>query len=157
MIDLVDAALEGLITVPELLGFTEASGDRLHDAALALFERGAVPHAEGILGWLVEAKPYVGRYWRSYGATLQVREAFIEASRAYTTALAIDPEDLVARAHRGECLLMVGLAERGVEDLRRAASATDAGALTPWVENAARLLRLHQEALDITNDERTNS
>src|SRR5262245_2464203 len=146
LIKVIEAAGDGLITVPELLGFTTERAERLYAAALAFFRRGMAARAERVLGWLVGAKPYVAKYWTAYAATLQAREAFVEAIRCNTIALAIDPHDVIARAHRGECCLLVGLIARALEDLREVARSNAGGELAPWVLQARRLLSLHDEA-----------
>ncbi|MEQ8566815.1 MAG: hypothetical protein RMA76_18005 [Deltaproteobacteria bacterium] len=142
---IMNAAAEGLISVPELLGFTDDDAERLYDSALSLYERGATSQAELVLEWVVNAKPYTARYWTAYAATLQAREAFVPAIRLYTVALTLDPDDVIALAHRGECCLLVGLVERGLDDLGRAcAQAPRSDERRHWVEHARRLLALHE-------------
>ena len=145
-LEVLEGAAQGLITVWELLGFDEESADRLYDAALAYFEQGATARAEQVLGWLLSAKPFVARYWTAYGATLFAREAFVDAIVAYTKALAIDPDDVVARAQRGECCLVAGLTTRGIADLESLSASETAPELRPWVTRAESLLNLHNRA-----------
>lgn len=147
ILEVLHGASEGLISVQELLGFDDEHAEAMYQAGLAAFERGSLGHAEQLLGWLIGAKPYVARYWTAYGGTLQAREAFLEAIRAYTTALAIDDDELVARANRGEACLMAGLVERGLDDLRIAATTTNVpDELRGFVTRARRLIELHEEA-----------
>jgi len=142
-LSVLEGAAEGLISIWELLGFDETSAERLYEAALAYFERGAAPQAERVLAWLLEAKPFVARYWTAYGATLFAREAFVEAILAYTKALAIDPADGIALAQRGECCLVAGLVARGLDDLTILTERENPPELLPWVTRAESLLNLH--------------
>lgn len=146
ILQVIEASAEGLISVPELLGFSDASAEQLYAAALGFFERDRTARAESVLAWLVNAKPYVARYWTAYAATLQAREEFVEAIRANTIALALDPHDVIARAHRGECCLYAGLIERGLSDLKLALAADVLEHVAPWIAQAERLLALHTEA-----------
>lgn len=145
-LEIIEAAAEGLISVPELLGFSDASAEQLYAAALGFFERDRAARAESVLAWLVNAKPYVSRYWTAYAAALQAREAFVEAIRANTIALALDPHDVIARAHRGECCLYAGLIDRGLSDLKLAVAADARENVAPWIAQAQRLMALHDEA-----------
>ncbi len=147
ILEVLHGASEGLISVQELLGFDDENAEAMYQSALGAFERGSTSQAEQLLGWLVGAKPYVAKYWTAYGGTLQVREAFLDAIRAYTTALAIDDDEIVARANRGEACLMAGLVERGLDDLKTAANTTNVpDDLRGFVTRARRLIELHEEA-----------
>lgn len=134
---------EDLVGPADLLGLDPQRLEDLYDAGLTLFHRGAKAQAEDIFGWLVKASPYTAKYWTAFGTTLQRRQAWLDAVQVFTVALAIDDDDTIARAYRGEGLLMLGLTDAGIQDLRQAAGSAE---LNPWTRRARWVLELYEEA-----------
>lgn len=134
-----EAFVRGELTLGELVGVGKPRQVAAARKAHALFRAGKLAEAEKLFQSLVALDPYDGYFHTALGACFQRSRRFAEAVREYARALEIDRENGPARVNRGECLLELGMVEKGLAELGRAAAVTHPDA-APWSRRARALL-----------------
>jgi Flp pilus assembly protein TadD len=134
-----DAFVRGEITLGELVGVGKPRQVAAARKAHALFRAGKLGEAEKLFQSLVALDPYDGYFHTALGACFQRGRRFAEAAREYARALEIDRDNGPALVNRGECLLELGMVEKGLAELGRAAAVTHRDA-APWSKRARALL-----------------
>lgn len=93
----------GHISMAELMRIPEEELDNLHQLGRQAIVRKNFSQAEKILKMLVQAYPYKGAYWVTYGICLQNLNNFVMARSAYTVALEFDNSLIEAYVYAAEC------------------------------------------------------
>lgn len=143
---MIHGFMNGLITLQELEGISDEEMETIYALGYNFFTYGKYEAAKDIFVGLTAYAPYTSHYWRALGAVYQQLKEYQEAISAYDMAIANDESDLVSFVYRGECYILQGEQERGLQDLRNVNQHGEQRPdLGPWLARAKLLLRLHQQ------------
>lgn len=121
-----------------LQSITEISQDTMSliaQAALAKFAQQMFGDSEALFSFLSILNPEYSEYWLRLGISAQKNENLDLASRAYTAASALDPDNIGARLFGADCLMERHLLEESKIELEAAKNIADNNAIDPmWRE-----------------------
>lgn len=129
----------GEVTWAQIEGLTKVEAHRIAETACALAEGGNLEGARLLFEGLVEMNPRDAAVLAALGTVYQKLDRIDDAQASYEAALAIEGQQPVALANRGELRLLAG-DDRGCEDLRRAVDADPTG-ITQAAQRAAAILK----------------
>ncbi|MEZ4270286.1 MAG: hypothetical protein R3C68_02250 [Myxococcota bacterium] len=117
--ELSKAVEEGRLTLAEVGGFTANELDGAYACACKYVEIGQVFHAMQIAGYLIFLDPHSGRYYQLIGICLQRLNQYDTAEHYYRLAQVFDKDDPMTLVYRGECRIMTGHTDEGLELIRQ--------------------------------------
>ena len=117
--EIAKALEEGRLTYAEVGGFTENELDGAYAAACQYVEMGQVIEAMQICGYLMMLDPYNGRYYQLVGISLQRLKQYEQADHYYRMALVNDKNNPMTMVYQGECKIMAGHVDGGLEIIRK--------------------------------------
>lgn len=141
---MIHGFMNGLITLQELEGINDEEMETIYALGYNFFTYGKYEAAKDIFTGLTAYAPYTSHYWRALGAVAQQVKEYADAIAAYDMAIANDPNDVVSYVYRGECQILSGNADAGMDDLKKV---LEVGGqypeYQPWMQRSELLLRLH--------------
>ena len=141
---MIHGFMNGLITLQELEGINDEEMETIYALGYNFFTYGKYEAAKDIFTGLTAYAPYTSHYWRALGAVSQQIKEYPDAIAAYDMAIANDPNDVVSYVYRGECQILSGNGEAGMDDLKKVLEVgTQYPEYHPWVQRSELLLRLH--------------
>ena len=142
---MIHGFMNGLITLQELEGISDEEMETIYALGYNFFTYGKYDAAKDIFAGLTAYAPYTAHYWRALGAVNQQLKDYQDAVAAYDMAVANDERDVVSYVYRGECYILSGQPQTGLDDLDKVLAL---GATAPehaaWVQRAQLLLKLHR-------------
>lgn len=117
--EVAQALKDGRLTYAEVGGFTENELDGAYAAACQYVEMGQVIEAMQICGYLMMLDPYNGRYYQLVGISLQRLKQYEQADHYYRMALVNDKTNAMTMVYQGECKIMAGHVDGGLEIVRK--------------------------------------
>lgn len=138
--DQLYAVMQGHLTLGEVEGISKKEQYRMAEVGYRFLTEGKLQKGKDVFFGLVALDPYDAYFVTCLASAHQQGGDVKEAERLYSRALAINPFQTTARAHRGELYAMSGRLSDAVADLARAMR-DDPQGKDPAVRRAAVLLR----------------
>jgi tetratricopeptide (TPR) repeat protein len=117
--DVKKAVADGSLTMAEVGGFTDNELDGAYAVACKYVEVSQLTEALQLLGFLIMLDPYKGRYYQLMGISLQQLRQYESADRFYKMALRLDDDNPMSMIYRGECKIMGGDIDLGLEFIKK--------------------------------------
>jgi tetratricopeptide (TPR) repeat protein len=114
---------KGRLSYAELGGFTKNELDGAYGSACEYAQMGRVAEAIQIAGYLALVDPQNGRYYQLTGICWQRMKQYEAADHYYGMSLIFDKENARTLCYQGECRLMLGKVEEGLDLLARGVKA----------------------------------
>lgn len=116
--ELSKAVAEGRLTYAQVGGFTEDEMDGAYAIACRYCDMGEVLKSIQITGYLIFLDPQDARYYQLVGICLQRLKQYEAADFYYRMALILEPHDPMSLVYRGECKILAGAVDAGLEVVR---------------------------------------
>jgi len=117
--ELSTAVAEGRLTYAQVGGFTKDEMDGAYAIACRYCDMGEALKSIQIAGYLIFLDPHGGRYYQLVGICLQRLKQYEAADFYYRMALVLDPDDPMSLVYRGECKILSGNVDGGLEIVRK--------------------------------------
>ncbi len=114
---------DGRLTLAQVGGFTQNELDGAYGCACEYAQMGRVTEAMQIAGYLALVDPYNGRYFQLTAICWQRMKQYQTADHFYGLALRFDENNPRTLCYQGECQLMLGKIDSGVELLKASIAA----------------------------------
>ena len=114
-----EALREGQLTYADVGGFTDIELDGAYASAVNLLAAGKSVDAIQTCGYLMMIDPYKGRYYQLVGIALQRMKQYQFAEYYYRVGISLDKEDPMSHVYLGECKIMQGQTDDGLELVRK--------------------------------------
>ena len=118
--DVQKAVSEGRLTLAEVGGFTDNELDGAYAVCCKYVEMGQVVQAMQIVGYLIFIDPYKSRYYQLTGICMQRLQQYEGADHFYRMALSLDKNDPMSMVYQGECKILSGELDSGLEIIKEA-------------------------------------
>jgi len=105
--ELTTALSAGQLCLAQIGGFGETELEGGYKAAVSLLESDMAAKGLKVVGTLLTLNPTIAKYYRLAGIALHRLKYYELADGYYDIALAIDPDDPIAKLYRGECHLFM--------------------------------------------------
>ena len=135
-----EAIREGRLTYADVGGFTEIELEGAYASACNLAAAGQGVEAIEICGYLMMVDPYKGRYYQLVGVSLQRMKQYELADHYYRIALTLDKEDPMSLIYRGECKIMLGRIDEGVDFVKEGVGLAEGKAEHKEVQSRGEIL-----------------
>ncbi len=110
---------DGKVTLGEVGGFTDKELNGAYKMAVQFLQMKKIKEAMQLAGYLMLIDPYKGRYYQLAGICLQRMKQYDHAVSVYKYSLALDKNEPRTLMFMGECHIMLGEIDKGVELLKK--------------------------------------
>lgn len=117
---IADFALNDLAksdTLQAAFEISQLEMEQLYRDAYTFYQAGRLEDAAFSFRYLVLFNPYVKKHWMGLGATLQLKNAYEKALKAYAIATLLDSKDPYPHYHAFECYQAIGNGEESYKAL----------------------------------------
>ncbi|MBF0318680.1 MAG: SycD/LcrH family type III secretion system chaperone [Nitrospirae bacterium] len=130
----INALFPGVTTFQQKNGMSDDQMEAMYAIAYNLYQSGKYDEAVKVFLVLAINNPFLPKYWKGMGASLQMSKKYCPAVYAYTTAGSLDVKDPEVYLHLSECTIALGRKEESISTLK---TAIEKSAANPAYEHIA--------------------